>query len=106
MESDGNMQPGVPSASRDRYVPTGDARFAFLALDDSSPIGVEDWVSIRDIEAQRGFFSGSDNADFEAGLTELVDHGWLEPNAAGDRFRITQRGRNLRSRLQAAAGSE
>lgn len=81
------------------YVPRGDARFALLSLND--PIGVDSqgWVGIRDVEAQRGRFSGSDSADFEAGLDELVKAGWVEAREDGNAFRITGRGSMLRRRV-------
>jgi hypothetical protein len=80
------------------YVPVGDARFAYLSLDDPYRPNLGDWVSLRNVEAQRGRWAGSDGADFEAGLSELIEHGWVEANKDA-LFRLTPNGRACRGRL-------
>jgi hypothetical protein len=81
------------------YVPRGDARFAFLSLDDPVRPDAQGWVQLRNVEVQRGCFRGSDDADFETGLAELVDHGWVESKDDGSAFRISAKGSVLRRRL-------
>lgn len=84
------------------YVPKDDAYFAYLALDD--PIGPDSdgWETHGNIESQRGFWSGSDAVDFEAGLSELVDRGWAEQTEAPLRFRLTSLGHHKRSLVSRA----
>lgn len=81
------------------YVPRSDSRFAFLSLDDPVKVDSEGWVRLTDIEAQRGRWQGSDDADFMAGLDELIEQGWAESNDSGDAFLMTGQGSVLRSRL-------
>lgn len=82
------------------YVPEGNARFAYLNLNDPfRPDPVAGWVTMHNIEAQRGRWQGSDGADFQAGLIELVEHGWAEYDEQQDAYRITAHGHVLRGRL-------
>jgi hypothetical protein len=76
---------------------TDNARWAFLALaEDPLEIDREGWVPMRAIDAQRGLW-GSDTADFEAGLSELVASGWVEANVNQSAFRLTDMGKRQRS---------
>jgi len=93
------VHPACRGAATPVYVPRGDARFAFLSLDDPIEVDSRGWVGLRAIEAQRGRWRGSDGADFAAGLDELLEHEWAESNDSGDAFRITAKGSVLRSRL-------
>lgn len=74
-----------------------DARWAFLALaEDPLEMDREGWVPIQAVEAQRGLW-GSDAADFEAGLAELVAQGWAEANVNRSAYRLTAAGERQRS---------
>lgn len=86
---------------RDRapYVPEGDARFAYLSLEDPWQPNLGGWVGLRNVEAQRGRWAGSDGADFEAGLAELVERGWAEAHDNENAYRLTPNGVACRRRL-------
>jgi hypothetical protein len=81
------------------YVPHGDARFAFLALEDPVKVDRDGWVELVDVEAQRGAARGSDGADFTLGLGELIEARWAERHREREAFRLTPTGRRLRTRL-------
>lgn len=85
--------------SRAPYVPEGDARFAYLSLEDPFRPDLNGWIVIGNVEAQRGRWAGSDGADFEAGLAELIERGWAEANEDESVFRLTPNGRACRGRL-------
>ena len=90
-------------AERLDYKPQGDAYFAYLALHD--PIRPDDdgWVQWQNVKAQSGSTPGSDTADYEAGLVELVDRGWAEVREGDSLYttawRLTPTGSVLRTRL-------
>jgi hypothetical protein len=81
------------------YVPEGDALFAYLSLDDPYRPNLAGWVSLRNVEAQRGRWAGSDGADFQAGLSELIEHGWAKTNEDNAFFQLTPNGQACRGRL-------
>ena len=81
------------------YVPRDHARFAFLSLDDPAAADNQGWVELADVSSQRGRWEGSDGADFETGLGELVEEGWIERHDERAAFRMTAKGSILRPRL-------
>jgi len=81
------------------YVPRGDALFAFLSLEDPTDRSLDGWVTLENVETQRGLWEGSDAADFRAGLEELIVNGWVESSADQRAFRISPQGHLLKSRV-------
>jgi hypothetical protein len=86
-----------PGMTTDPYVPQGNARFAYLNLYDPLSPDSQGWIMASDIESQRGRWAGSDDADFLAGLAELIENGWAERD--GDAYRLTARGAMLKTRM-------
>lgn len=80
-----------------RYVPTGNAKYTLRNLLDPFEPDRDGWVSMTNVEAQRGGPGlGPDNVDFAAGLAELVQEGRAEQD--NDRYRLTDRGRTIAGR--------
>lgn len=75
------------------------AIYAHYALCDPPPPAenADGWVELRTIEASRGSPIGSDGADYQAGLDELVANGWAERD--GERALATHRARHDEDRL-------
>jgi hypothetical protein len=84
---------------RPNYVPKGNADFAFWALYDPIDPDLDGWESMRNIESQRGHRPGSGAADYEEGLTELVERGWAESDESKSKYRLTPIGRRFQSRV-------
>jgi hypothetical protein len=80
-----------PQCSPD-YARAANARWALLALtDDPLEVDHDGWVPRRAVEAQRGLWD-SDSADFEAGLAQLIEGGWVEADSGTASFRPTAAG--------------
>lgn len=72
------------------YAPTEHAVFVFRAL--YEPPGQDrGWTSWRVIQSSVGQWN-INAPDIEAGLNELMEHGWVEENADGSLWRLTPNG--------------